>query len=207
MKKTSYFLIFALITTVIFSSCKTKKKIVDNNSNKIIKVDSTPVKPVEEIVVKPRYDKDKMKKELEFMLNDKQRANSMENKRKLDSIAALNPDELELKDLITKTNNNLTQLVNLESTQTKLNTMMQNIADAAVANNIELANKNITEVLTYFANETTPVLPKIGQSYEKPTTIKEYLHLIKDRKIYNKKIENMVLDENGKIKELTLNKK
>jgi hypothetical protein len=84
----------------------------------------------------------------------------------------------------------------------------------AVANaeNFAIANDRIKKALTLFASENALVLIIISQAdgfndYDRPTTIKKYLEYLMDQKKYDKRIENVVYDTNGKITEIELIKK
>lgn len=77
------------------------------------------------------------------------------------------------------------------------------------ASSVNAANNNIQEALSQFSNPSAPVLIIFykgnGQpSYDEPTTIEKYLNYLKDTKKKPARVEEMVLDERGKIKELVL---
>jgi len=81
----------------------------------------------------------------------------------------------------------------------------------AIANsgNAASANRSITEALTLFASDETPVLILISESggikdYDRPTTIKQYLEYLKDTKKNMNKIGNLQFDSSGKITEVEL---
>ena len=93
-----------------------------------------------------------------------------------------------------------------KSTEEKIDMMFQQIADA---DNVNLANDNIKEVLSYFESNDTPVFIAFykadGQKdYDKPTTIEKYLNYLKDQKKYPNKIDMAVYNDDGKIEELEL---
>lgn len=74
------------------------------------------------------------------------------------------------------------------------------------------ANTIIGNTLPMFSNDDVPVLIIIAQDgdvtdYDKPTTIKEYLNYLKDRKAYKAEVDALTYDANGKISELILRKK
>ncbi|GAB4240885.1 MAG: hypothetical protein Tsb0034_17590 [Ekhidna sp.] len=74
------------------------------------------------------------------------------------------------------------------------------------------ANSSISEALTMFSSKDIPVLIVFYEangtpSYDEPTTIDKYLNYLKDTKNFNTRIDEMVMDSNGKIKELVLKKK
>ncbi|MCK4288794.1 MAG: hypothetical protein KAW86_06295 [Bacteroidales bacterium] len=82
----------------------------------------------------------------------------------------------------------------------------------AGAENFAIANDRIEKALTLFASENALVLIIISQAdgfndYDRPTTIKKYLEYLMDQKKYDKRIENVVYDANGKITEIELIKK
>jgi len=81
----------------------------------------------------------------------------------------------------------------------------------ANANNIASANSSIDEALSMFASPLTPVLIVISEEggqkdYDRPTSIKDYLNYLKDQKKNLNKIENLKMDESGKITEIELRK-
>ena len=82
----------------------------------------------------------------------------------------------------------------------------------AGASSVTSANNSIQEALRMFSASSAPVLIIIysanGQNdYDEPTTIANYLNYLKDTKNAAVMVEEMVLDDNGKIKELVLRKK
>ena len=82
----------------------------------------------------------------------------------------------------------------------------------ASAENFAVTNDRIKKALTLFASENALVLIIISQAdgfndYDRPTTIKKYLEYLMDQKKYDKRIENVVYDTNGKITEIELIKK
>lgn len=84
-------------------------------------------------------------------------------------------------------------------------------AAIAEASSIVEANNNIREALTMFSSSDAVVLIEIynGEDvtdYDEPTTISRYLNYIKDQKRNPSKIQDVVYDNNGKIKELVLRK-
>lgn len=81
----------------------------------------------------------------------------------------------------------------------------------ASASSTASANRSINEALTMFSNADAPVLIVIYKeggkpSYDEPTTIVKYLNYLKDTKNNKAKVEEVVYDTNGKIKELVLKK-
>jgi hypothetical protein len=79
----------------------------------------------------------------------------------------------------------------------------------AHSNNVASANNSISEALTLFSSEDTPVLIVINESngqkdYDKPTTIKAYLNYLKDQKKNKNAIQDLEFDSSGKIKSVEL---
>lgn len=92
-------------------------------------------------------------------------------------------------------------------TDEQLDLYLQKIASAPTAAE---ANSLIEKVYDMFSSKTADVLIIIAKSasgqpdYDKPTNIRDYLNYVKDQKLYSKKVENLELDGNGKIKLLEL---
>lgn len=79
----------------------------------------------------------------------------------------------------------------------------------AATSNLREANLRISQALEMFASPDVPVLILISQEgsvrdYDRPTTIRNYLELLKDQKRYNNDIENAKFNAAGKITELEL---
>ncbi|MEO0471718.1 MAG: hypothetical protein AAF206_18975 [Bacteroidota bacterium] len=96
-----------------------------------------------------------------------------------------------------------------KSTQEMLSDALNGIAGSG---NTGIANMNIQNALSMFSSPNAPVLIIIAQEngkndYDRPTTIQKYLNYLKDVGKNPNKIENVVLDSNGKIKELELIKR
>lgn len=90
----------------------------------------------------------------------------------------------------------------------KLENYFTAIANASSSSS---ANGSISEALTMFSNPDAPVLIVIyrgtgNPDYDEPTTIKKYLEYLKDTKNNKAVVEEMVLDDYGKIKEIVLKK-
>ncbi|MBR9998957.1 MAG: nucleoid-structuring protein H-NS [Cyclobacteriaceae bacterium] len=81
--------------------------------------------------------------------------------------------------------------------------------EIAGARDINLANRNISEVLSYFATKDAPVFIVFyregGQKdYDKPTDIAKHLNYLKDQKKNPYKIDKVIYNDQGKIEELEL---
>ncbi|RED92061.1 nucleoid-structuring protein H-NS [Marinoscillum furvescens] len=73
------------------------------------------------------------------------------------------------------------------------------------------ANSSIREALGMFSSPDAPVLIVIyrgdgSTDYDEPTTIRRYLEYLKDTKNDKAEVEEMVMDDYGRIKELVLKK-
>jgi hypothetical protein len=100
------------------------------------------------------------------------------------------------------------EIVSVVTKEQKLNNYFGAIA---TANTPAAANASINEALTMFSNGNAPVLIVIYKDgakpdYDEPTTIEKYLNYLKDTKNNKAKVEEVVYDTNGKIKELVLKK-
>jgi len=88
----------------------------------------------------------------------------------------------------------------------KLNGYFDEIANAR---DVNLANRNISEALSYFASKDAPVFVVFyregGQKdYDKPTDILKHLNYLKDQKKNPYKIDKVIYNDQGKIEELEL---
>jgi hypothetical protein len=93
----------------------------------------------------------------------------------------------------------------------KSDQVMKYFSAIADAGSIPEANNNIREALTMFSSSEAVVLIEVFNSendvdYDEPTTISKYLNYVKDQKRNPNKIQDIVYDSNGKIKELVLRK-
>lgn len=82
----------------------------------------------------------------------------------------------------------------------------------ANASSINAANNNIREAVGMFSNGEAPVLiifyaANGTEDFDEPTTITKYLNYLKDLKKAPHKVKEMVMDPQGRIKELVLVKK
>lgn len=95
-----------------------------------------------------------------------------------------------------------------ESTESRVNSYFSAIANASSTTS---ANNSIREALTLFSNPDVPVLIVFYEangtpSYDEPTTIEKYLNYLKDTNNNNTRVDEMVMDSNGRIKEIVLKK-
>ena len=96
-----------------------------------------------------------------------------------------------------------------ERLTSSLNSYFSGIANASSTNS---ANRSIQEALRMFGGSDAPVLiifyAANGQEdFDEPTTISKYLNYLKDQGKNPHKVKELVLDAQGKVKELVLVKK
>jgi hypothetical protein len=96
--------------------------------------------------------------------------------------------------------------------KTQLENAFTTIANSARTGNLTQADNAIQKTLQLFTSDDAPVLIIISREgsvvdYDKPTTIKRYLNLIRDTKASKNDIDAIMTDATGKIKELDLIKK
>lgn len=94
------------------------------------------------------------------------------------------------------------------TSEQKLNNYFDAVANAS---STSAANSSIQEALTMFSSPDAPLLIVFykanGQaSYDEPTTIEKYLNYLKDTKNAKARVDEIVTDSNGKIKEIVLKK-
>lgn len=166
---------------------------------------------------------DQAKKDLLEIINDDGSMTIEQKENRLNVIKGLNIDDAEVNDLIKRAEDVLANLreerddkMRAEAEKQKFiklnNSVLSNFRSVANAGTFMVANNRIAEALKLFASEDIPVLIIISQvngmkDYDRPTTIKKYLEYLKDVKKFNNGIENIVLDNNGKITEIELIKK
>ena len=174
----------------------------------------------------------KAKTDLLAIINDDGKMTLEEKEFKLATIKRMNLEDQEVKDLIVQAENILAAeraAMERRIEEERLRKEQEardrelleggkhravNMALDAVANagDVAAANAKIREALNAFAGDDVPVLILISsdgdiKDYDKPTTIRKYLEFIKDQKKSLNKVLDVVLDSNGKIKELELIKK
>lgn len=96
-----------------------------------------------------------------------------------------------------------------ERITSSLNSYFSGIANAS---STAAANNSIQEALRMFGSSEAPVLiifyAANGQEdFDEPTTISKYLNYLKDQGKHPHKVKELVLDAQGKVKELVLVKK
>jgi len=180
----------------------------------------------QEALVKKERTED-AKKRLRLLLTDTSR--SLEEKEKeLATIKAMNLDDTEVNQLISQVETKLLEErrqreLREEQEKEKLQQetlhrkqkeesqarLLDYFTRIAAAGTVEEANGIISEALGLFESEQVPVLIVISKSgshtdYDRPTTIRRFLELVKDQKKYTSKFENILFNSQGKITELEL---
>lgn len=94
---------------------------------------------------------------------------------------------------------------------TKTQKLENYFGSIANSSNVAAANSSMQEALKMFSSPDAPVLIIIYRTdgsadYDEPTTIKKYFEYLKDTGNNKAKVEEMVMDDYGKIKELVLKK-
>jgi hypothetical protein len=152
----------------------------------------------------------------DLLLNkDEKTADQLE--RELNAIKAQNLQDSELDELIARLEKKIKDMRTFGAAgslpvKAQLENSFAAIASAASAGNLSQADATIQKTLQLFSSEDVPVLIIISREgsmvdYDKPTTIKRYLNLIRDTKANRNAIDAIMNDANGKIKGLDLIKK
>jgi len=100
----------------------------------------------------------------------------------------------------------------IRAEQSKYAVIDNQLQAIAAAGSIDAANNQINTALQQFASPDVPVLIIISQEngisdFDRPTTAKNFLNLLKDTKNYNYKVYSVKRDSMGKITEMELLKK
>ena len=90
--------------------------------------------------------------------------------------------------------------------------LLDHFQNISTAGSSSLANIRIDRALEMFSSDNAPVLIVISEvrgkrEYDRPTTIKKYLNYLKDQGKNADYIDQVIMDNNGKIKELELIKR
>lgn len=206
---TGILVISMIVLLLSVSGCKSKQKIAQ-----------------EEAATAYAQKIEQAKQDLLAIINDQGSMSLEEKENRLNVIKGQNFQDAEVQGLIKRAEEVLARL-----RQKMLNDKKQQEEDAkqraqqqfkddvltsfrsvASASSFEVANQRIARALRMFASEDIPLLIIISQEngmkdYDRPTTIRKYLEYLKDQGRFDKDIENLVIDKNGKITEIELIKK
>ncbi|HOX78514.1 MAG TPA: hypothetical protein PLW31_10810 [Bacteroidales bacterium] len=102
-----------------------------------------------------------------------------------------------------------TETVTTTDQQATAASLSRYFSSIAGSTSVSQANVQINEALKLFTSPDVPVLIIISKEnnivdYDRPTTIKDYLNYLKDTKNNINKVDKVILDNSGKIKELEL---
>jgi hypothetical protein len=152
----------------------------------------------------------------DLMLN-KENLSADELEKELNAIKAMKLGEIEIDDLIARVEKKIADMRSTGSgtnlpVKDQLETAFNTIVSASKSGNNTLADNTIAKALQLFSSDDATVLIIISREgsivdYDKPTTIKRYLQLLKDTKANRNDIDAIMTDNNGKIKALDLIKK
>ena len=195
-----FFILLIAISLVSLSSCKSKKKVID------IEEDAVEV-------VNPNIMKSKTA--LQKILDDNGTMTIAEKEKILADIKALNLDDDELNDMITKAEKKIAddkaEIERQKEAAKPENMLKSYFGKIANAANEAEANANIDKALGLFTSPKSTVLIIIAEDahmkdYDKPTNISKYLNYLKDTKNNTNTVDEIKWDANKKIKTLILKK-
>lgn len=204
-------ILLALFIAVGGTSCKSKKKIAEEKAamelaNKIAQA----------------------KASLKDLLRDDNPKTWQEKKDELERIKAMQLRDPEVEELIDQVEAKLekehqamlkrqeeearkkAEQEAMRQKEAQLDNVNSHFFAVASAPTLDEANLRIQRALSLYASKDVPVLiivSKYGENqkdYDRPTSIDKYLHYLKDIKKYNKRIDNVKYDDNGKIIEIEL---
>jgi len=149
------------------------------------------------------------------LLLNKDNKSADELEKELNAIKKQNLKDPELDELIARLEKKIQDMRSGTSNlpvKAQLENAFTTIVNAAKTGNLTQADNTIGKTLQFFSSDDAPVLIIISREgsavdYDKPTTIKRYLNLLKDTKASKNDIDAIMTDSSGKIKELDLIKK
>lgn len=143
-------------------------------------------------------------------------ATSCKKNKKLSELSDPQAEKEKMEEEMTKTEESteeepappLIEPILKRSDEQQLNNYFTSIANAS---STTAANSSIQEALGMFSSPDAPLLIVFYEangkaSYDEPTTIEKYLNYLKDTGNAKAKVEEIVKDGNGKIKEIVLKK-
>jgi hypothetical protein len=149
------------------------------------------------------------------LLLNKDNKTADELEKELNAIKKQNLNDSEIDELVARLEKKIQEMRSGGSNlpvKTQLENAFTTIANASKTGNLTQADNTIQKTLQFFTSDDAPVLIIISREgstvdYDKPTTIKRYLNLIRDTKSNINDIDAIMTDATGKIKELDLIKK
>ncbi|HNY02308.1 MAG TPA: hypothetical protein PKG48_06970 [Bacteroidales bacterium] len=161
---------------------------------------------------------DEARAKLYDLLLNKDNLSADELERELNSIKRQKLGDSEIDELIGRLEKKISDMRDGGMSGEKLPVKAQlenaftTIANSSKTGNVPMAESTIQKTLQMFSSDDAPVLIIISREgsivdYDKPTTIKRYLYLLKDTKVSRNDVDAIMTDSNGKIKGLDLIKK
>lgn len=209
------FLLLVIMVGVNTTSCNSKKKLAEKQAAEAMAARAAKISQAKTDLQTLLADNNKSPEDLErdlarikaMNLNDSE-VNAM-IKQVEEKISKKKAEIAEAKRLAEEAKRKAEEEAKQKPAKLTLNDHFARIISAANANE---ANTYINEALKLFGSPETPVLISLGvfggeKDYDKPTTIGKYLDYLKDQKRNINVIDNIVYDNNGKIKELELMRK
>jgi hypothetical protein len=160
---------------------------------------------------------DQARAKLFDMLLNKENKSADELERDLNAIKAMKLQDTEIDELIDRVEKKIADMrssgggANLP-VKTQLENAFNSIVTSSINGDLAGADNTIQKSLQLFSSDDAPVLIIISREgsivdYDKPTTIRRYLNLLKDTKANRNNIDAIMTDAAGKIKGLDLIKK
>lgn len=159
---------------------------------------------------------DEARAKLYDMLLNKDNKSADELEAELNAIKKENLHDSEIDGLIARVEKKISDMRSGAAETLPIKAQLENafttIANSAKTGNMTQAESTISKTLQLFSSDDVPVLIIISREgsivdYDKPTTIRRYLNLLKDTKSSRNNVDSMQTDDDGKIKELDLIKK
>jgi hypothetical protein len=160
---------------------------------------------------------DEARAKLYDLLLNKDNKSADELEKELKPIKAMELNDNEINELIGRLEDKIAQMRASGGTanlpvKTQLENAFNSIVTASLNGDLAGADNTIEKTMKLFSADDVPVLIIISREgsivdYDKPTTIRRYLNLLKDTKANRNNIDAIMTDSNGKIKGLDLIKK
>ena len=160
---------------------------------------------------------DEARAKLYDLLLNKENKSADELEKEVRAIKAMELNDNEINELIGRVENKIAEMrASGGAASLPLKAQLENsfssIVNASASGDIAGADNIIEKTLRLFSSDDAPVLIIISREgsivdYDKPTTIRRYLYLLKDTKANRNDIDAIMTDPNGKIKGLDLIKK
>lgn len=158
---------------------------------------------------------DQARAKLFDLLVNKENLSADELEKELNAIKAAKLGDPEIDELIDRLEKKIAAMRSKESStadlplKTRLENAFNSIVKSSLNGDAAATENTIQQTLKLFTSEDAPVLIIISRDgndadFDKPTTIRRYLYLLKDTKINRNRIDAIETDPAGKIKTLDL---